>query len=152
MKLLFLISLEAALRDLRHNLPQRHRKDINTPHYIAYADDIDFISTTANSNVFLDEIHRLAPDCLLKLHIINESKTEHTIFQHSQKKHPWCWGMAKNAQTRLIASGCRKRDTEKAPCCSGFPRLSLRIRKRNISDGLQAYNAFIAPMWGLTPT
>ena len=66
MELLFLISLEAALRDLRHNLPQRHRKDINTPHYIAYADDIDFISTTANSNVFLDEIrlHKAQGDSL----------------------------------------------------------------------------------------
>ena len=39
---LFVIYLEAALRDLRHNLPQRPREDINMPHYIAYADDVDF--------------------------------------------------------------------------------------------------------------
>ncbi len=60
---LFVIYLEAALRDLRHNLPQRPREDINMPQYIAYADDVDFIS---NSNVFLDEVQRLAPGCLLK--------------------------------------------------------------------------------------
>ena len=73
---LFVIYLEAALRDLRHNLPQRPREDINMPHYIAYADDVDFIS---NSNMFLNEVQRLAPGCLLQWHLgINESKTEHT--------------------------------------------------------------------------
>ena len=73
---LFVIYLEAALRDLRHNLPQRPPEDINMPHYIAYADDVDFIS---NSNVFLNEVQRLAPGCLLQWHInINEFKTEHT--------------------------------------------------------------------------
>ena len=60
---LFVIYLEAALRDLRHNLPQRPTEDINMPHYIAYADDVDFIS---NINVFLNEVQRLAPGCLLK--------------------------------------------------------------------------------------
>ena len=46
------------------------------PHYIAYADDVTFIS---NNSVFLDEVQRLAPDFLLKWHLtINESKTEHT--------------------------------------------------------------------------
>ena len=63
---LFVIYLEAALRDLRHNLPQRPREDINTPHYIAYTDDVDFIS---NSNVFLNEVQRLAPRCLLQWHL-----------------------------------------------------------------------------------
>ena len=73
---LFVIYLEAALRDLRHNLSQSPREDINMPQYIAYADDVVFISS---SNVFLDEVQRLAPGCLLKWHlIINESKTEHT--------------------------------------------------------------------------
>ena len=48
---LFVIYLDAALRDLRNNLPQRPREDINMPHYIAYADDVDFIS---NSKVFLN--------------------------------------------------------------------------------------------------
>ena len=60
---LFVIYLEAALRDLRHNLSQRPREDINMPQYIVYADDIDFIS---NSNVSLDEVQRLAPGYLLK--------------------------------------------------------------------------------------
>ena len=61
---LFVIYLEATLRDLRHNLPQRPREDINMPHYIVYADDVDFIS---NSNVFLNKVQRIAPSCLLQM-------------------------------------------------------------------------------------
>ena len=60
---LFVIYLEAALRDLRYNLLECPREDINMPQYIAYADDVDFIS---NSNMFLDEAQRLEPGCLLK--------------------------------------------------------------------------------------
>ena len=63
---LFIIYLEAALRDLRHSLPQLPREDINMPQYIAYADDVDFVS---NSTVFLDEVKLLAPSCLLKWHL-----------------------------------------------------------------------------------
>ena len=62
---LFVIYLEAALPDLRHNLPQRSLEDINMTHYIEYADDVDFIS---NSNVFLDEVQQLAPGYLLASH------------------------------------------------------------------------------------
>ena len=67
---LFVIYLDNALRDLRHNLPQRPRDDMHImPHCIAYADDVDFINT---SNVFLNEVQRLAPGCLLQWHrIIN---------------------------------------------------------------------------------
>ena len=64
---LFVIYLEAALRDLRHNLPNRPREDINMPHYIAYADDVDYIS---NNNVFLNEVQRLAPGYLLQWHLV----------------------------------------------------------------------------------
>ena len=70
--------------------------------------------------------------------------------------------MAKNTQTRLIAEGCRIRDTKKATCCSGFLKTVVSLGKKTqrlwiIALGL--YSAFIVPvlkysmgMWGLTPT
>ena len=61
--ILFVIYLKAVLHDLRHSLPQRPREDVYMPHYIVNADDFNFIS---NSSVFLDQIQRLAPDCLLQ--------------------------------------------------------------------------------------
>ena len=97
---LFVIYLEAALRNLRHNLPQRSLEDINMPYYIAHADDVDFIS---NRNVFLVEVKRLAPGCLLKWHpIINESKTEHTNIHRRNTRD--VEQRRKNMQTRFIAS------------------------------------------------
>ena len=37
--------------------------------------------------------------------------------------------MAKNTQTRLIAGGYRRRDTKKATCCSGFPKIVVSLGK-----------------------
>ena len=41
---LFIVYLEAALRDQRQMLPQRPQMDIDLPLDIAYADDVDFES------------------------------------------------------------------------------------------------------------
>ena len=125
---------------------------------IAYADDVDFIS---NSNVFLDEVQRLAPGCLLKWHIIiNESKTEHTNIHRRNTRDVEQW-----RKTRKF--GSLLRDVEdmtrrKQLAAVAFQRLwSLWVGKRNISEGLRLrlYNAFIVPLltynmgtWGLTPT
>ena len=38
---LFVIYLDAALRDLRDNLPQRPGEDTEMPYYTSYADDVD---------------------------------------------------------------------------------------------------------------
>ena len=82
--------------------------------YIAYADDVDLIS---NSYVFLDEVQRLARGCLLKWHlIINESKTEHTNIHRRNTRDVEQW--QQNTQIRLLAGGCRRRDTKKTTCCS----------------------------------
>ena len=43
---------------------------------LLYADDVDFISSSA---LFLDEVKRRVPDYILKWHLVShESKTEHT--------------------------------------------------------------------------
>ena len=129
---LFVIYLEAALPDLRHNLPQRPREDINMPQYIAYADDVDFIS---NSNVFLDEVQRLAPGCLLKWHlIINESKTEHTNIHRRNTCDIEQW-----RKTRKL--GSLLGDVEESNLLQGLSKdCFLWVRKRNISEGLRLYS------------
>ena len=155
---LFVIYLEAALRDLRNNLPQRPREDINMPQYIAYADDVDFIS---NSNVFLNEVQRLAPSCLLQWHLaINESKTEHTNIHRKNTRDVEQW-----RKTRTLGSllGDAEDVTRRKQLAAvAFQRMwSLWVRKRHISEELRLrlYNAFIVPVltytmgtWGLTPT
>ena len=55
------VYLEAALRDLRSRLPPGSPADARLPLDVEYADDIDFISY---SRPYLNEIERIAPDCL----------------------------------------------------------------------------------------
>ena len=131
---LFVIYLEAALRDLRHNLPQCPQEDINMPHCIAYADDVDFIS---NSNVFLNEVQRLAPGCLLQCHlIINESKTEHTNIHRRNTRDVEQWRKTRKPDSLLgDAEDVTRRKQLTAVV---FQRMwSLWVRKRHISEGLR---------------
>ena len=151
---LFVIYLEAALRDLRHKLPQRPREDINMPQCIAYADDVDFIS---NSNVLvLDEVQRLAPGYLLKWHpIFNQSKTEHTNIHRRNTRDVEQWRRTRKLGSLLgdVEDVTRRKQL----AAVAFQR--LWVRKRNISEGLRLrlYNPFIVPVlnmgtWGMTPT
>ena len=155
---LLVIYLEAALRDLRHHLPQRPREDFNMPHYIAYADDVDFIS---NRNVFLNEIQRIAPSCLLQWHlIINVSKTEHTNIHRRNTRDVEQW--RKTRKLGSLLGDVEDVTRRKQLVVVAFKRLwSLWVTKRNISEGLRLRlcNAFIVPVltynmgtWGLTPT
>ena len=142
---LFVIYLEAALRDLRHNLPQRPREDINMPHYIAYADDVDFIRS---SNVFLNEVQRLAPGCLLQWHlVINESKTEHTNIHKRNTRDVEQW--RKTRKLGSLLGDAEDVTRRKQLAVVAFQRMwSLWVRKRHISEGLRLilYNAFIVPV------
>ena len=142
---LFVIYLEAALRDLRHNLPQRPQEDINMPHYIAYADDVDFIS---NSNVYLNEVQRLAPGCLLQWHlVINESKTEHTNIHRRNTRDVEQW--RKTRKLGSLLGDAEYVTRRKQLAAVAFQRMwSLWVRKRHISEGLRLrlYNAFLVPV------
>ena len=169
---LFVIYLEAALRDLRHNLRQRPREDINMPHYIAYADDVDFIS---NSNVFLNEVQRLAHGCLLQWHlVINEYrykiqdtnqfignlvgwiviyiihkqyrhtiKSEHTNIHRGNTHDVEQW--RKTRKLGSLLGDAEDVTRRKQLAAVAFQRMwSLWVRKRYISEGLRLrlYNAF----------
>ena len=73
---LFTIYLEAALRDLRQELPSRPAVDNDLPLDIAYADDVDFVS---RDETFLSEVEQQAPAVLARWNLnVNPSKTEHT--------------------------------------------------------------------------
>ena len=86
---LFTVYLEAALRDLRSRLPPRPPADARLPLDVEYADDIDFISY---SRPYLNEIERIAPDCLAEWSLqINAAKTERTsVSRQVDREHePW---------------------------------------------------------------
>ena len=127
------------------------------PHYIAYTDDVDFVS---NSNVFLDEVQRLAPGCLLKWHLImKESKAEHINIQRRNTRGVEQW--RKTRKLGSLLGDVEDVTRRKQLAAVAFQRLwSLWVRKRNISEGLhlRLYNAYIVPVivynmgtWGLTP-
>ena len=99
-----MIYLEAALNDLRDNLPQRPRENTEMPYYMAHADDVDFVS---NASQILDEVQRIAPGCLSKWYLnINETKTERTNIHRRNIRAGEDWRM-----TRM----------DKAACGCGFP-------------------------------
>ena len=82
---LFTVYLEAALRDLRSRLPPRPPADARLPLDVEYADDIDFISY---SRPYLNEIERIAPDCLTEWSLqINAAKTERTSVSRKWTEH-----------------------------------------------------------------
>ena len=86
---LFTVYLEASLRDLRSRLPHRPPADARLPLDVEYADDIDFISY---SRPYLNEIERIAPDCLAEWsQQINAAKTERTsVSRQVDRTHePW---------------------------------------------------------------
>ena len=128
------------------------------PQYIAYADDVDFIS---NSNVFLVEVQRLARVCLLKWNLIfNEYKTEHTNIHRRNTRDVEQW--RKTRKLGSLLEDVEEVTRRKQLAAVAFQRLwSLRVGKHNISEGLRLrlYNAFIVPILtynmgtrGLTPT
>ena len=141
---LFVIYLEAALRDLRHNLPQRPLGDINKPQYIADADDVEFIS---NSSVFLDDVQRLAHGCLLKWHIIiNASKTEHTNIHRRNTRDVEQW--RKTRKLGSLLGDVEDVTRRKQLAAVAFQRMwSLWVRKRNNSEGItpEALQRFRSP-------
>ena len=97
---LFTVYLEAALRDLRSRLPPRPPADVKLPLDVEYADDIDFISY---SRPYLNEIERIAPDCL------GEWYSPDGTDPCQPTSGPSTRAMAHHTQTRLDTWRCRRR-------------------------------------------
>ena len=100
---LFTVYLEAALRDHRSRLPPRPPADAKLPVDVEYADDNDFISY---SRPYLNEIERIAPDCLAEWSLqIDAAKTERASVSRQVANTQ---AMAHHTQTRLATWRCRR--------------------------------------------
>ena len=156
---LFIIYLEAALREVIANLPPRpvHDTDLGLPLLLGYADDVDFISTSPE---YLDTILALVDDRLGKWDLrVNQSKTERTSICRSKDRVAEEW-----RRTRKLGSliGDREDVARRIQLASvSFKKVwSMWMRGHIISESLRVrvYNAFILPIllynsgtWGLTP-
>ena len=155
---LFTIYLEAALRDVRSRLPPRPPADAKLPLDVEYADDIDFISY---SRPYLNEIERIAPECLAEWSLqINAAKTERTsVSRQVDRTHePW-------RTTRKLGSllGDAEDVTRRMQLANvSFHKMwTVWFRGAQISLllRLRLYSAFVFPVltynmgtWGLTKT
>ena len=155
---LFTVYLEASLLDLQSRLPPRPHADARLPLDVEYADDIDFISY---SRPYLNEIERIAPDCLAEWSLqSNAAKTERTCVSRKvdQTHKPW-------RTTRKL--GSLLGDTEDVARRMQLANVSFHkmwtvwFRGAQISLHLRLwlYSAYVLPVltynigtWGLTKT
>jgi len=155
---LFVIYLEAALRELRAVLPPRPVGDRMLPPEVIYADDTDFLS---RSRAWLDSIE---PDITRTLGLwqlkVNEDKTERTTICRDNDRLAEDW-----RKTRKLGSllGCEQDAIRrKQLAAAAFTTLfTVWCRRSTISERLRLrlYGAFIVPVltynggtWGLTAT
>ena len=155
---LFIVYLEAALRDIRQMIPQRPLKDVDLPLDIAYADDVDFVS---HNRTFLDQMERIIPTCLKHWFlIVNESKTERTSLRRETTRMTEVWRTTKKLGSLLgDAEDVARR---KQLALVAFRRMwTIWLRRQQINEALRLrlYNAFIVPVltynmgtWALTRT
>ena len=152
---LFTIYLEAALRDLRQELPSRPAVDNDLPLDIAYADDVDFVS---RDETFLSEVEQQAPAVLARWNLnVNPSKTEHTTVARFPDRNQETWRTVRKLGSLLgdAEDAARRRQLAAAAFNS---LLKIWTRRRQISEGLRLrlYSAYVIPVltyncgtWGL---
>ena len=156
---LFTVYLEAALRDLRSRLPPRPPADARLPLDVEYADDIDFISY---SRPYLNEIERIAPDCLAEWSLqINAAKTERTSVS-IVTSGPNTRAMAHHTQLGSLLGDAEDVTRRMQLANVSFHKMwSVWFRGAQISLLLRLwlYSAFVLPVltynmgtWGLTKT
>ena len=88
---LFAVYLEAALRDVRHTqlAQQRPTSDVGLPFEMMYADDTDFVSTSAQ---WLESLEPVINDILKKWNLtVNKDKTERTNVSRSVDRVAVTW-------------------------------------------------------------
>ncbi|XP_065189571.1 uncharacterized protein LOC135820187 [Sycon ciliatum] len=155
---LFVVYLEAALRDVRSTATARARpsSDLGLPFEIAYADDADFISTESGC---LGDLEPVIGDVLdgwaLK---VNPDKTEITVLGRSLDRVAEQWRTTKKLGSLLGDSEDVSRRKQLA--AAAFRSLwSLWSRRSTVGEELRLrlYNAFVLPVlvynagtWGLT--
>ena len=155
---LFTVYLEAPLRDLRSRLPPRPPADARLPLDVEYADDIDFISY---SRPYLNEIERIAPDCLAEWSLqINAAKTERSSVSRQVDRTHEPWRTTRKLGSLLGDAEDVARRMQLANV-SFHKMWTVWFRGAQISLHLRLrlYSAFVLPVltynmgtWGLTKT
>ena len=155
---LFTVYLEAALRQLRQEVPARPLSDNGLPLELVYADDADFVST---SKSWLADVEATASTVLPQWSLImNRDKTEYTDIFRSADRIDEEWRTTRKLGSLLGDEEDIMRRKQLAT--AAFQSLwSLWKRHQHISEKLRLrlYSTFIVPVltynsgtWGVSVT
>lgn len=153
--ILFVIYLEAALRDVRQRLPGSNQPANHLPFDLEYADDVDFVNS---SSQWLHSIEPEVADILGEWYLtVNQTKTEYTEARRDIDRSNEGWRMVKKLGSLLgDAEDVTRR---KQLAAVAFKSLWQLWRRNCVSLQLKVrlYNAFVLPVllyncgtWGLT--
>lgn len=155
---LFIIYLEAALRDVRATpvATQRPEADSHLPFELEYADDADFVST---STKWLSDLEPVISDTLQEWHLeVNTSKTEWTTIARDKDRVAEHWRSTRKLGSLIGDAEDVSRRKQLASAAFNSMR-SLWQQRQHIGEKLRIrlYNAFVLPVllynsgtWGLT--
>jgi len=153
---LFIVYLEAALRDVRRTAPPRVASDAGIPFEIVYADDTDFLSTSQQwLNSLEDDVVAVLGNWFLN---VNPSKTEKTRIFRSKDRIGEEWRSTKKLGSLLGDEEDVMRRKQLATIM--FQSMWSMWKRRDLIHErlrLRLYNAFVLPVltyncgtWGLT--
>lgn len=153
---LFIVYLEAALRQVRHESPPRPPADTSLPVELAYADDVDLVST---SQQWLDEVEvtmvRVLAEWSLK---VNPDKTERTTLVRQPDRADEAWRGCKKLGSLIgDAEDIQRRKQLASLTFSSMCNTWKRRDKISEKTRLRLYSAFVLPVllynsgtWGTT--
>jgi len=144
---LFVIYLEAALRDVRQLLNPRTPEDIllHLPTDIGYADDVDFMST--DGQAIRDQLPAISDTLKEWDLVVNEAKTEFTTISRCKDRIDEEWRVVKKLGSLLGDQEDMSRRQQRAT--DALQRLwALWIRRTLVHEKLRIrlYKAFILPV------
>jgi len=142
---LFVIYLEAALRDLRMAAPPRPATDVLLPPEISYADDVDFVS---HSRQWLHELESCAVTTLADWHLyVNQSKTEFVHVARGKDRAEEEWRAVKKLGSLIgVQEDITRRKQLAMVAFNDMQPLWKRRKQVRESLRLRLYNAFIMPI------
>ena len=160
---LFIIYLEAALREARQKLIGQHNLDHNyakpatkrLPDEIAYADDVDFISI--KDHVDIKEIQAILAQYNLQ---VNEEKTEYTNLVRKNNVIEEEWRTTKKVGSLLgDKEDIARRKTLSNVAFNKLYTIWIRKDKLKLSTRLRLYKTLVKPIllyncgtWGISKT
>jgi len=154
--ILFIIYLEAALRDVRERVPRNAKEDAHLPFDIEYADDVDFLSTSGSWLRSLEpQVSTILGEWFLQ---VNGSKTEYALISREADRTSENWRMVKKLGSLLgdQEDVCRRKQLASAAFQS-LRHLWKRAKQVSLALRIRLYNSFVLPVltyncgtWGIT--